>query len=47
MLRYRAELDADITLGNGGSLTARSLPVSVPHADVTHPEIAARVDNNR
>ncbi|MEU4238724.1 cyclase family protein [Actinoplanes sp. NPDC026619] len=43
VLLYRAELDADITLSNGGRLTARSLPVSVPHADVTHPEIAACV----
>jgi kynurenine formamidase len=41
VLLYRAELDADITLTNGGHLQARGLLVDVPHADVTHPEIAA------
>ncbi|MFD0518663.1 cyclase family protein [Paractinoplanes durhamensis] len=41
MLRYRAELDADITLASGGSLRARGLLVDVPHAEVSHPEIAA------
>ncbi|GIF19697.1 kynurenine formamidase [Actinoplanes tereljensis] len=40
MLQYRAELDAEITLSNGGSVTARALLVEVPHADVTHPEVA-------
>ncbi|GIM93868.1 cyclase family protein [Paractinoplanes toevensis] len=43
MLQYRAELDAEITLANGGSVTARALLVEVPHADVTHPEIARLV----
>lgn len=40
MLQYRAELDAAVTLVGGGSVRAGGLCVDVPHADVTHAEIA-------
>ncbi|MGX6606669.1 cyclase family protein [Micromonosporaceae bacterium Da 78-11] len=43
MLQHRAELDAVVTLTDGGVLQARRFRVDVPHADVTEAEIAARL----